>query len=233
MTDFTDRAVCIIFGDGAGAVLLEPTHDSEDCGIIDMEAQVEGVGGQFLNMPGGGSLNPARQFGPAVISKHTAELWVFLLAPLVGAELAARLLHAFQQRRRVLTHRLCGTQPDGRPLEDRDREAAVLADIMMTRTADEWEHFLQARHVPAARVRRLAEAVHDPQFASRNVTHHHAAAPGVDGEFDVPLAAFKLAHGGPSIERPPPEFGADTDAVLVEHGYDADQIAGFRRAGVI
>ena len=59
MTDFTDRAVCIIFGDGAGAVLLEPTQDGEDCGIIDMEAQVEGVGGQFLNMPGGGSLNPA------------------------------------------------------------------------------------------------------------------------------------------------------------------------------
>jgi 3-oxoacyl-[acyl-carrier-protein] synthase-3 len=59
MTDFTDRAVCIIFGDGAGAVLLEPTQDGEDYGIIDMEAQIEGVGGQFLNMPGGGSLNPA------------------------------------------------------------------------------------------------------------------------------------------------------------------------------
>ncbi len=59
MTDFTDRAVCIIFGDGAGAVLLEPTEDGEDVGIIDMEAQIEGVGGQSLYMPGGGSLNPA------------------------------------------------------------------------------------------------------------------------------------------------------------------------------
>jgi 3-oxoacyl-[acyl-carrier-protein] synthase-3 len=59
MTDFTDRAVCIIFGDGAGAVLLEPTEQGEEFGIIDMEAQIEGVGGQFLNMPGGGSLNPA------------------------------------------------------------------------------------------------------------------------------------------------------------------------------
>lgn len=58
MTDFTDRAVCIIFGDGAGAVLLEPAQDGE-AGIIDHVAQVEGVGGQFLNMPGGGSLNPA------------------------------------------------------------------------------------------------------------------------------------------------------------------------------
>ena len=58
MTDFTDRAVCIIFGDGAGAVLLEPAEEGED-GIIDFVAQVEGVGGQYLNMPGGGSLNPA------------------------------------------------------------------------------------------------------------------------------------------------------------------------------
>jgi len=83
-----------------------------------------GLGIALLGTQTGGSLNPARQFGPAVISKHTAKLWVFLVAPMVGAELAARLLHAFQKRRQVLTHRLCGTQPDGRPLEDRHREAA-------------------------------------------------------------------------------------------------------------
>jgi 3-oxoacyl-[acyl-carrier-protein] synthase-3 len=58
MTDFTDRAVCIIFGDGAGAVMLEPAEEGE-AGIIDHVAQVEGSGGQFLYMPGGGSLNPA------------------------------------------------------------------------------------------------------------------------------------------------------------------------------
>jgi len=58
MTDFTDRAVCIIFGDGAGAALLQPAADGEP-GIIDHVAQVEGMGGQFLYMPGGGSLHPA------------------------------------------------------------------------------------------------------------------------------------------------------------------------------
>jgi len=58
MTDYTDRAVCIIFGDGAGAVLLERAEEGED-GIIDFEGQVEGAGGQYLNMPAGGSLNPA------------------------------------------------------------------------------------------------------------------------------------------------------------------------------
>jgi 3-oxoacyl-[acyl-carrier-protein] synthase III len=57
MTDYTDRAVCIIFGDGAGAVLLEPAEDGE--GVLDHVAQVEGMGGQYLYMPGGGSLNPA------------------------------------------------------------------------------------------------------------------------------------------------------------------------------
>ncbi len=58
MVNYEDRAVCIIFGDGAGAVLLEPAEEGEQ-GIIDHVAQVEGVGGQYLYMPGGGSLNPA------------------------------------------------------------------------------------------------------------------------------------------------------------------------------
>jgi 3-oxoacyl-[acyl-carrier-protein] synthase-3 len=58
MTDYTDRAVCIIFGDGAGAVLLERAEQGEE-GVIDYVAQVEGGGGQYLCMPGGGSLNPA------------------------------------------------------------------------------------------------------------------------------------------------------------------------------
>jgi 3-oxoacyl-[acyl-carrier-protein] synthase III len=58
MTDYTDRAVCIIFGDGAGAVLLEPA-ESDGEGILDHVAQIEGMGGEFLFMPGGGSLNPA------------------------------------------------------------------------------------------------------------------------------------------------------------------------------
>lgn len=57
MTDYTDRAVCIIFGDGAGAVLLEPCEDGS--GVLDHVAQIEGAGGKFLYMPGGGSLHPA------------------------------------------------------------------------------------------------------------------------------------------------------------------------------
>src|SRR5271154_314972 len=117
---------------------------------------------------------------------------------------------------------------------DRAREAAVLADIFKTRTADEWEVYLQARHVPAARVRTMAEAVADPHFKDRRVFHHfEGGVPGIDGPVGVPLAAFKFAHGGPSIEHPPHEMGEDTDAVLAEHGYSAEEIAVFRKARVI
>src|SRR3712207_1051825 len=43
-------------------------------------------------------------------------------------------------------------------IADREREAAMLRDILATRTADEWESFFQSRHVPAARVRTMPEA---------------------------------------------------------------------------
>jgi crotonobetainyl-CoA:carnitine CoA-transferase CaiB-like acyl-CoA transferase len=57
--------------------------------------------------------------------------------------------------------------------DDRAREMAVLADLMRTRTADEWEAFLQQNHVPAGRVRTLAEALADPQVATRDFLHTH------------------------------------------------------------
>ena len=56
--DYTDRATCVIFGDGAGAVLLEPAED-ESLGLIDFLHEVDGSGGCSLYMPGGGSLNPS------------------------------------------------------------------------------------------------------------------------------------------------------------------------------
>ena len=56
--DYTDRATCVIFGDGAGAVILEPAED-DSLGIIDSLHEVDGSGGCALYMPGGGSLNPS------------------------------------------------------------------------------------------------------------------------------------------------------------------------------
>lgn len=56
--DYTDRATCVIFGDGAGAVLLEPADD-DSVGLIDYLHEVDGSGACSLYMPGGGSLNPS------------------------------------------------------------------------------------------------------------------------------------------------------------------------------
>ena len=56
--DYTDRATCVIFGDGAGAVILEPAED-DSVGLIDFIHEVDGSGGAYLYMPGGGSLNPS------------------------------------------------------------------------------------------------------------------------------------------------------------------------------
>jgi len=54
--DYQDRATCVLFGDGAGAVILEPSEDGT--GILDFAHEVDGSGACYLNMPGGGSLNP-------------------------------------------------------------------------------------------------------------------------------------------------------------------------------
>jgi 3-oxoacyl-[acyl-carrier-protein] synthase III len=57
IVDYTDRATCIIFGDGAGAVLLEPSENG--CGIKDSILKSDGSGRAYLHMKAGGSLKPA------------------------------------------------------------------------------------------------------------------------------------------------------------------------------
>jgi 3-oxoacyl-[acyl-carrier-protein] synthase-3 len=58
--DYTDRSTCILFGDGAGAMLIEPADgSSEVCGFIDFLGEIDGSGGEYLKMPAGGSRIPA------------------------------------------------------------------------------------------------------------------------------------------------------------------------------
>ena len=117
MVNYEDRAVCIIFGDGAGAVLLEPAEEGE-AGIIDHVAQIEGAGGQYLYMPAGGSLNPAshetvdkkmhyiHQDGQQVFKyavKKMAEMTQRILDRnnLTGADIDCFIAH--QANRRIIT----------------------------------------------------------------------------------------------------------------------------------
>jgi 3-oxoacyl-[acyl-carrier-protein] synthase-3 len=118
MIDYTDRATCIIFGDGAGAVLLEPAEDGEEVGFIDFVHQIEGFGGQYLYQPGGGSLHPSthetvdekmhyvHQDGQQVFKyavKKMAEVTERVLAKngLTGADVDCFISH--QANKRIIT----------------------------------------------------------------------------------------------------------------------------------
>lgn len=91
--DYKDRATCVLFGDGAGAVLLEPAANGNE-GILDFHHDVDGSGGEYLYMPGGGSLNPPTH---ETVDKnmhvvHQAGAQVFKYAVRRMAELACQLL---------------------------------------------------------------------------------------------------------------------------------------------
>ena len=90
--NYEDRATCVLFGDGAGAVLIEPAEEGE--GILDFEHDVDGSGGCNLYMPGGGSLNPSSH--ETVDKKmhyvHQEGQQVFKYAVRRMSELAAEIL---------------------------------------------------------------------------------------------------------------------------------------------
>ena len=117
MTDYTDRATCILFGDGGGAVLLEPAEEGE-IGFIDAINEIDGSGGVSLNLPAGGSLNPSthetvdkkmhyiHQDGPAVYKfavRKMAEATGKLLERngVTGADLGCFIPH--QANKRIIT----------------------------------------------------------------------------------------------------------------------------------
>ncbi len=91
--DYTDRATCILFGDGAGAVLLEPCAEDE-VGLVDFLHEVDGSGGSALFMPAGGSRQPATAATVAAREHYVQQDGgaVFKTAVRKMAELSERVL---------------------------------------------------------------------------------------------------------------------------------------------
>jgi len=126
--DYTDRATCVIFGDGAGAVILEPSNE-DSLGVIDFLHEVDGSGGCSLYMPGGGSLNPSthetveqnmhyvHQDGQAVFKfavRKQAEACEKLLQRngLKGSDIDAFIPHQANKRIITATADRLGLRPD-------------------------------------------------------------------------------------------------------------------------
>ncbi|SDE70690.1 beta-ketoacyl-ACP synthase III [Terriglobus roseus] len=128
IVDYTDRSTCILFGDGAGCILLEPCEEGE-VGLIDFHHEVDGNGGPALNMPAGGSLKPSshetvdarehfiRQDGQtvykfAVRKMMEASETVLANNGVAGTEIAAFIPH--QANKRII---LATAERLGMPLE--------------------------------------------------------------------------------------------------------------------
>ena len=126
--DYADRSTCILFGDGAGAVLIEPA-DQGEVGFIDYTHEIDGSGGASLYMPGGGSLHPAtaetvakkmhyvHQDGGSVYKyavRKMAELSERLLTRngLTGADLGCLLPHQANKRIILSTAERLGMKED-------------------------------------------------------------------------------------------------------------------------
>jgi 3-oxoacyl-[acyl-carrier-protein] synthase-3 len=114
--DYTDRSTCVLFGDGAGAVVVSPATDG--CGIIDFANEVDGSGGKSLCMPAGGSLRPAshetvdqrlhyvKQDGQAVFKfavRKTEEICARIMARNNVTAADIDLFVSHQANRRIIT----------------------------------------------------------------------------------------------------------------------------------
>ncbi len=117
--DYTDRSTCILFGDGGGAFLIEPSQDAaSEGGYIGHINEIDGSGAPFLNMPAGGSRLPAsaetvakrqhyvKQEGQQVFKyavKKMADLSEALLAKHGFSPADVKLLIPHQANRRIIT----------------------------------------------------------------------------------------------------------------------------------
>ncbi len=123
-------------------------------------------------------------------------------------------------------------QNNNQRLDAYAEERAALSSIIGTMSADYWEHFLQQRNIPVARVRRFEESLADPQITSRSLLHRHNAPNSPADGLTVPVAGFSMSASPTEVNLPPQPVGAQSTDLLTELGYSKDDIEAMRQQGV-
>jgi CoA:oxalate CoA-transferase len=108
-----------------------------------------------------------------------------------------------------------------------------LEEALARKPAAEWAPELNAHGVPAGEVLSVPEVLEHEQVVGRGLIQRFPNAPGVGREVAVVRAGFRLAHGDPEPDSPPPVLGADTDRILAELGYAAADIEALRQEQAI
>ena len=113
-------------------------------------------------------------------------------------------------------------------LDNRPALTAELEQAMAAKPASEWREALNNAGVPAGEVMNVAQILAHPQIADRGLIATFENVPGVGRDVQVARAGIKIDREPVATETPPPLLGQDTDVLLAEMGYSADEITGLK-----
>lgn len=106
----------------------------------------------------------------------------------------------------------------------------IIEAAMTEGTPEQWAQHFNASDVPCGEILTVAEAVNHPQLAAREMVRTVSTA---FGEVRLPGAGYRMAEGGPGVDRPPPQLGEHSSEILAEAGYSLNEISLFRQSGVL
>ncbi|MEJ2030245.1 MAG: CaiB/BaiF CoA-transferase family protein [Maritimibacter sp.] len=117
-------------------------------------------------------------------------------------------------------------------IDDYEAEHEALSSIISTMPVDYWEKFLTERRVPVSRIRRLEEALTDPQAEARGQFLRLADPSGRLEGLKVPSIAFRMSQSDSGVSLPPQRVGAQTSEILSSLGLGDDEIEALCLAGL-
>ena len=128
-------------------------------------------------------------------------------------------------------------EPEFATREDRKANRLLLKSkletVLKTKPAQEWEVALNRIGVPSGAVLSVPDVLAAPQIADRGFLHRFDHVPGVDRDIQIATTGIKLDGRAPSVDRPPPELGADSAEVWGELGISSETLAELKEDGAI